>query len=398
MKKLKTIKDFALRMSSSVLTTIANQLILLPVLASMFPAAYGSILTIIGVKNVISGTLGNSLFSTRLIMEADYEKKQKTGDFNILISIAAIVSAVAMYITMLSFDAIDRNTKILMMPIVIIFTLNAYLTVWYTVKLQFTKGLVHSIVVSVGTLIGVVLVRITDIWPIAYIATALAGLIFVLTQTKVLQEGFCCTDLLKKTTGKWIILLITTLLTNLVTYLDRLLLYPLLGDAAVSTFSVATYFGKALSVIAMPVASVMLGYYAQKDYKMNLKRFWSINAICGALFAIFTVGQLLLGNTITGWLFPKQIESAAPYIFIGNLAASIAAILQIVQSASMKYAKTYWQIVIQVCYLLIYFVGGIFLTRQYGLMGFCIASLITNVVRLSLLLIISHVSIKKQEV
>ncbi len=397
MKKLKAIKDFALRMSSSVLTTIANQLVLLPVLASMFPETYGSILTIIGVKNVISGTLGNSLFSTRLIMEADYEKKRRTGDFNILICIATIISAIAMYIAILSFDNIDESTKILMILIVIIFTLNAYFTVWYTVKLQFTKGLVHSIIVSFGTLIGVLLVRITGVWPIAYISTALAGLVFVLTQTGILREGFRCTDLFKKTTGKWIILLITTLLTNLVTYLDRLLLYPLLGDVAVSTFSVATYFGKALSVIAMPIASVMLGYYAQKDYKMNLKRFWTINAICGGLLAVFTMGQLFFGHMVTGWLFPKQIESAAQFIFIGNLATSIAAILQIVQSASMKYAKTYWQIVIQVCYLLIYFVGGIFLTQLYGLMGFCMASLITNVVRLGLLLIVSHVSIGKME-
>ena len=108
-------------------------------------------------------------------------------------------------------------------------------------------------------------------------------------------------------------------------------MYPLLGDEAVSTFSVATYFGKALSIVAMPIASVMLGYYAQRNYEMTLRRFWFINLVCGVLLAIFTVVQLLLGELVTGWLFPKQITSAAPYIFIGNLATSIVAIIQIVQ-------------------------------------------------------------------
>lgn len=399
MKKIGILKDFALRMSSSVLTTIANQIILLPVLAACFPGTYGSILTIIGVKNVISGTLGNSLFSTRLIMESEYQGKCKTGDFNILISVAAFVTAIAMFVSLGFFNDLGIVTKILMIPIAVIFTLNAYFTVWYTVKLQFTKGLIHSTVVSLGTLIGVVLVGLTKIWPLAYLSTGMAGLIFVTTKTGIIKEGFHLTGLLKKTSLKWVILLVTTLLANIVTYLDRLLLYPLLGDEAVSTFSVATYFGKALSIVAMPIASVMLGYYAQRNYEMTLRRFWFINLVCGLLLAIFTVVQLLLGELVTGWLFPKQITSAAPYIFIGNLATSIVAIIQIVQSATMKYAETYWQIVIQICYLLVYFIVGILWSKLYGIMGFCMASLLTNTIRLFFLLYIGHSSIKKlQEV
>lgn len=393
-KGKKTAGDFILRISSSVLTTLANQVVLLPLLAYIFDAEeYGLILTLFGIKNIISGTLGNSLYSTRLIVNNRYEEEGKIGDFNLLITISAILSAVVVAVVAFFIKGVHPVIWLLLMPVVMIYTLNAYFTVWYPVKLQFKKSFVHSMVVSVGTIIGAGLVYITKLWPLAYLASGIAGLCFILAKTKIFQEGFKKTDLMGTTAGKWGVLMLTTLLVNVITYLDRLILYPLLGAEAVSTFSTASYFGKALSVVAMPVASVMLGYYAQRNFKMNTKRFWMINGVCLVMLVAFTGFSLLLGKPVTGLLFPKLIDDAAPYVFIANVSCAVAALVQIIQSAAMRYAKTYWQLVIQIVYFVIYFGVGLILIKTNGLMGFCIASLIANCSRMALQLAIGHFAV-----
>lgn len=393
-KGIKIASDFILRISASVLTTFANQIVLLPMLAFIFDAdMYGLILTLFGIQNIISGTLGNSLYSTRLIVNSRYEDENQIGDFNRLILISGAISVIAMAIISRIVGKVSGLIWVLLLPVVLVYTLNAYLTVWYPIKLQFKKSFVHSMVVSIGTLLGAFLVYMTHIWPLAYLASGLAGFLFVSRKTEIFREGFSKTELMTVTARKWIILILTTLLANTVTYLDRLMLYPLLGSAAVATFSTASYFGKALSVLAMPVASVMLGYYAQTGFKMTRKRFWLINAACGIMLFAFACFSLLLGKPVTGFLFPKIVEDAASYIFIANISSAIAAIVQIIQATALKYAKTYWQIIIQIAYFIIYFGFGIILINTNGLMGFCIASFSANIFKTIMILLISHMAL-----
>ena len=76
---------------------------------------------------------------------------------------------------------------------------------------------------------------------------------------------------------KYIILIFTGLSTTLSTYLDRLIIYPLLGGDAVTVYTVASFFGKSLGIVMTPIAGVLLGYYAQRNFIMTKKKFWSIN-------------------------------------------------------------------------------------------------------------------------
>jgi hypothetical protein len=148
--------------------------------------------------------------------------------------------------------------------------------------------------------------------------------------------------------------------------------------------------------LAMPISGVLLGYYAQKSFSMTLTKYWLINALCGGILLAFGIFTFFFGESLTGLLFPKLIQDASPYIFIANIASATAAVIQIVQSASLKYAKTYWQITMQIIYLGVYFCLGTILMQKNGLMGFCIAFLVANVTRLVMLLIICHFSIKNE--
>ena len=84
-------RDFTLRLSASVISTIVSKVLLLPVLALMFSEEeYGLMLTIIGIESLISLVFGNTLYTVRMIMHSEYEKWGLVGDFNIL----AIINSV----------------------------------------------------------------------------------------------------------------------------------------------------------------------------------------------------------------------------------------------------------------------------------------------------------------
>ncbi|MEG0252382.1 MAG: hypothetical protein RR625_07115, partial [Christensenellaceae bacterium] len=88
------------------------------------------------------------------------------------------------------------------------------------------------------------------------------------------------------------------------------------------------------------------------------------------------------------------IESAVPYIQIANLAAIIGAVAAMAQPAVLQYCNTLWQVLIQVIFAAAYIVLGIWFMQLYGLMGFCVAALLANIIRLLLFYIIGFVQIK----
>ena len=67
------------------------QIVVYPFLGSHMSAdSYGLFLTLIGIVNIISVTLGNSLNNVRLLRDTTYKENKTTGDFN-LINLGAVI-------------------------------------------------------------------------------------------------------------------------------------------------------------------------------------------------------------------------------------------------------------------------------------------------------------------
>ena len=126
-----------------------------------------------------------------------------------------------------------------------------------------------------------------------------------------------------ETFQKTCVLFVTTFIANLIQYLDRLLLLPILGGEAVSVYTVASFFGKSLGVLVTPLASVLLSYYAQKDFGMTTRRYWKINLSMIAFSTAFFLFCVAVGPFGTGIFYPTLIDAARPYILLANLAAVI---------------------------------------------------------------------------
>ena len=174
----------------------------------------------------------------------------------------------------------------------------------------------------------------------------------------------------------------TNLIGNLLTYADRMILYPVLGGEGVSYYSTASFFGKSAGIVMVPIAGVLLGYFAQKDFKASKKLFAIVNGCSLLCLAMFLLGCWLFAPWFTRLLYPSLYENAAPYIFLANLAAAISIAGNMAQPMVLKACSIGWTLFTQALYGASYVLLSLYLLPSCGLMGFCWVAIASNTVRL----------------
>lgn len=397
--KFKSISiDFIYNILSFLILTGVSQVIVYPVLAAQHSdTEYGIILTVMGIVNTLVVAFGNTLNNVRLIMETEYGIENKVGDFNMLALVMSLIVFLCTIIINAIFFSTPRYIMIGLALFAVLGTLKSYYCVSFRLALNFKKILVQHMVGAAGYLIGVGLLFIVSYWVLPFIIAEFFQLVFIFKYSKLHKEPLKTTSLLKRTTTKYIILIVTGFSSTLITYLDRLVIYPLLGAGAVSTYTVASYFGKSLGILMTPVAGVLLGYYAQKGFRMSSKLFWIINGTTMAVGAVFMIFSSMVAPPVTKLLYPSLYADAQSYIFAANMAATINVLCSLTQASVLKFAPTWIQIVKELAYGVVYVLCGYFLLNTYGLMGFCVAAIVANIIKLLVLYSIGSVYIGKNK-
>lgn len=395
-KKWKSVsKDFIYNILASFALTGVLQIAVYPFLAYRFDAQeYGTLLTIMGIANTIAMALGNTLNNVRLIMNTKYDEKKLQGDFNFLLIIAIVLALVIAEIVAGVFVRLSPENLIGIGLYIIFLILRSYYCVQFRIVLNFKNMLFAFLISAMGYLFGLLLTYKTAIWTVPFVMGELFFCIYVVLYTDLYKEKYILTELFPETIKKYLILIVSGLVGNLLTYLDRLLIYPLLGGDAVTTYTVASMFGKSLGLVMTPIAGVLLGYYAQKDFVMNRRLFWGINGITFGISFLFILFAIPVSPFVLQILYPTVYEMALPYVFLANLAATINIMCSLTQSAILKFAPTWVQLIKDVVYVVSYIAGSLFLLGRFGLWGFCIAAIIANLLRLFTLCFIGNIYIK----
>lgn len=389
--------DVVFKMLANVISIIIRNIMVLPILAMMFSKGeYGELITVIGVITTISAGLGNSLLSTRLIMDSDYRKWHIQGDFNFICILVSILSMFFVFIISFLFPEIGVFQLIIISLILSLETFCGYHSGWFILRQAYKKLLMYTIIGGFGFVFGLFLSYLTNLWSFTYLISDFFCFIFLVYKSPLVKEKKRITKKYKITLKKYFVLILTTVISNALAYLDRLLLYPIIGSEAVAIYTTASMFGKAFNLVALPVSSIMLGYYATERIKLDLRKFWIINLTTILILIIFIIITRIAGVWFTGLLYPNIVDDAAPFVLIANLSSAVGASAQITKSAALKYSRTQWLLVIQIIYAFIYVGFGYIGVLNYGLTGFSYTVLFANIIQLLLLYVVCHLSMKKK--
>lgn len=275
MKKKSEIKfDILLNIIASSLITITNQLVIYPLLAKNYSNdSYGNLLTIIGIVNMVGVSFGAALNNTILINQ---EKNIKIiiKKYYVVYVISATLIIYSLIILLKISVSVSRLIIIILTSIFVMS--RGILNVNYRIQLKYKKQLLSNIFYCLAMLIALFLfIKFKFNAILIYFIAEFTNTIYIAIDSRNIRGSYMQsvpssndTSRIKSQVNNFTI---TGLLSNLMIYLDRLIIYPMLGPENVSIYTIASVFGKTISAIAVPISSVILSYIS-KSKKLIMGR------------------------------------------------------------------------------------------------------------------------------
>ena len=383
------INDMLLNLIATAIPVAVLQLVILPMLSSrMGSDEYGLAVTILSVFNVIPASFGNVLNNIRLLYENKYRENQYTGDFQVILLIMCILNFIIMTVLTIYYEGSLKGIHLFLILITaFVWLLKEYYIVAFRIQINYKAIVLNNLIMVIGYGIGFVLYIWSDYWQMIYLAGYTFSLVYVMCHSDLWKEKIGITPFFRYTSIQTILLFISGLFGRILSYADRMLLYPMLGGTMVSIYFVATLFGKIISMAITPVNSVILTYLVKKE-KKNDKIFkrtlltGSIVCIIGYLFC------LILSRPVLGFLYPQYINNAMPYIFITTATFVLGALIGLVNPFIMKYFDMKWQMAINGGTAVVYVTVCLTLLHFYELWGFCIGAFVAYIIKLLFMLLI----------
>lgn len=372
MQRKEITRGFLLNFIASVLPIAIMQLIVYPIMSgNMSNSEYGQSLTFYSLLMLIPNSFGVVLSDLRLLYNKDYSDNKIEGDFNILLKIFLIISFCCMAIVSIVCYGKFPIIKLLTISITTIFVyIVGYLFVELLLQQAYEKILYNALHSAIGYIVGVIVFKLVGLWEVVYFFPYLLSFIYLVKHTNLLKESNAKTPNFKTLFKEYWMLLFSTLITNAISYADRLVLYPLLGGECVAIYYTASILGKLISMVVAPINRLILGVLSNRD-RLSNAAFLKILFYGIGIHVIAYFVCLLITKPVLGILYPQLVESVMPYVTVATLASILSAMSSMLQPFVLRYTLVKWQMFIHTSSAVIYFVMAFILQHYAGLMGFC---------------------------
>lgn len=380
----KIFSDFTMNLMANCIYIITIQLFLYPLIADVLGIDYyGLFLLYMAGINTVGSTLGNSLNNVRLISNKDYNNL--SGDFNILLIIIEIIT-IFLGLGFCFFHKVSPMTSFILIIICIFSILRNYLSVEFRLNMNFSKVVISNIIISVCYVLGGLWYKYygiqTESWILIFLFSEVIVFIYLYFETSLLKEPFIKTRLFSDTSIKYLNLIYSSFIANLLIYFDRNMLFPLIGGAAVSTYFAATIVGKSVCILTGPMSTVLLSYYAQVDFTMTKKKFWLINKTICLTAVVSYIFILLIVDYIVKFLYPSIYSSAKELFIIANIIPVLEVISNMARPAIVRYVSLTKLSIYYTIMLLINIVISYYSIMYFGIIGFCYSCIFFSVIKL----------------
>lgn len=391
MKKNKFIFDMCLNIFAVAIPVGILQLVVYPITAKNIGADnYGFMLTIYSVWMMISNSLGNVLNNIRLLRDKEYQGENPNGDFTLLFNKWGAINAVVISAIVLfycgGFSYVHLNLGVFASLLVLT---KSYFEVGFRLKLNYKSILITSVLQGIGFVFGTVITCVTGVWEFIFIFGYLFCSIYSFHKTKLYERS-------KYKTENYVVvnhdvnkLIFATIISNMMNYADKLVLYPLMGGYSVSIYYTATILGKILGMLTGPINSVILSYISR--WSTSKKNILNKVILVGGVLCIGCYAMtVLLYRPVISILFPQWVDEVIKYIPITTVTVCLTALVSMIQPFVLKFCDMKWQIVINAVSVVVYFTAALVLWNLFGLMGFCIGAMIGMIVKLLIMIFIYY--------
>ena len=243
----------------------AQQICVLPILARKTDDNLFSIVVIfISVYSIICNSIGNELGITRQVRyEEDLDKKVSPYIYDTFIMYAFPIIAVIAGI-ILGLFRFDFLNIISFAFIIALGNLRLYLASFFRLKKEFKKVVLQNIMYTVGLGIGLILFFVLRQVCFPFACAEICSVLYSIWCSEFSLKHVMNIQGFKSNyrfvSRTFTDLSLMSLLTNMMVYFDKLVMYPILGAKAVAVYYAANSMSKAINLIVNPVYGVVLSW------------------------------------------------------------------------------------------------------------------------------------------
>ena len=364
-----------------------QQFIVYPLMANKLgEEANGQFLALIALNYFTINITISVLVNVRLLRNRKYEEEKYKGDFNLLLLFMAVIDTFIIIGGTIFYGQRNLQDLLLSVVLLLLFVYHDYVVVQYRIELRFRDILINNLILCVGYILGLIILYTSfRCWQIVFIVPYLMTMIYDLTHTNYIKEPLKKTPLINDTVKQYFLLMGSTLLSAVVTYGDRMLLYPILGGDDVSVFTSAQLIGKILQLISTPVSSFMLAHLVKKEKICFSVRPKYVTLLLGVIITLY-IGGLIVGRPVIYLLYPTWADEAITYIPLTTANGIVHMLNVLLNVVVLRFCKAHWQIIKSMLYLMAYTLLSFSLMSYWGLWGFGIGNLLASLIEVVFLL------------
>lgn len=371
MRIKRIIYDIFLNSFSNFMLIGVLQLLIFPYFNSIFDINYfGEITALYGLNSILLVFLGDSINNLKIL----YQNNHK-DDFYQLSKIVVVITIILSCVIFKLYSSESSFIDLLIFALATSMGVyRLYLGAEFRIKLNFKKILFSNFFVLIGYSMGFVIFYFTHIWSLIFLVGEILGIIYLSLKREQLiirreLNNFPDNKLVKD----YIRLSLTYGINGVGNYLDRLLIIPILGAASMSIFYSASVFAKIITMILGQINTVLLSYIMKDTQNFNKKKILKSEFYLLLIMFILAYPLVLISNIFVKILYPELFFEAIkiiPMITIGVLFYSVSNFTKII---ILKYYNLNIQLNIQLAYTILYFILAIYLSNQFGVLGFSYA-------------------------
>lgn len=373
------------------------QLIIYPYLTKELGAdSAGVVISLMSVVAIIGATFGSSANYSRLIRRMHYDISN--GDFNIFLLISFAISVIAAVVTMLFFKQNNALNIVLFALLLILSVARYYGDVEFRLSLNYKGYFIYYLLTSLGYLLGIGLFLLTRNWMLIIIAGEAAALFFVYIKGTIFRPfKIECSEHFGENIKSMFTLTGSNLLTVFASNADRIIIMAFLGATAVTVFYASSIIGKIISLLTVPMNSVLIGYITVYNGEIKRKHFLLVGIalllVCIVMIIVCTVAS----NIFVRILYADVFEAANPLFLLANTGQIFYFISSTYMLILLRITDESYQLFINLVYLLIFLAVTIPATILYNLTGMAYAILAANAIKFLLIFIIGMLNIKRND-
>ncbi len=374
-------KDVITNIIAFMVLISSQQLIALPLVAKDVSVnEFGKILTLFAVANIISAVFGSDIGNVRLVMREKYKELGESGDFKIIFLIAITFCSIVILFFSIYFIGVNEFINItLFMFFCILSTLRFYSIAEYRERKEFNKILKQNIFFFIGMISALPLYFMFKNWIILFIMAEIIAFIYSSRHILIFREPLRTTSLLKLTVKKSIQLGTNTGLTYSLSYIDRLIINPIIGAQGVSIYYASSFVSKIGNIVLNPLSGVMLGWLSNTKQKHRKKIFKLISILSIVIGGIYFIVSLIISPLVIKLLYPQFYQEALKIYIYTCIMGAIYASTSLLKPVIIRFCSIKLLTYANFLYGLIFVVLGFYMTKIHGIIGFAISGIISSI-------------------